>query len=122
MRISALVRSDLAPGQEDPAPVPVTDSRVSGPTETVIKQEMTIPTCRSMAEMVTDYMEGTLTWPVRLAARLHLLQCGACRRYFDQISKTVRLLSEAPAPAPPEPVVERLVVNADHHRDEAAGS
>ncbi len=75
-----------------------------------------------MAEMVTDYMEGTLTWPVRLAARLHLLQCGACRRYFDQISKTVRLLSEAPAPAPPEPVVERLVVNADHHRDEAAGS
>ena len=68
-----------------------------------------IPTCRAMAELVTGYLEGTLAWRARLGAGLHLLLCGPCRRYFDQMRKTVGLLGGHPVARPPGPMVERLV-------------
>jgi anti-sigma factor RsiW len=50
-----------------------------------------------MAELVTDYLEGDLPFYRRLPARLHLLLCLACARYFDQMRRTISLLREAPA-------------------------
>jgi predicted anti-sigma-YlaC factor YlaD len=64
-----------------------------------------------MAELVTDYMEGGLTVRAWLAARIHLLLCGACRRYFDQLRRTVALLGRG-EPAAPAPDVEARVVRA----------
>jgi anti-sigma factor RsiW len=48
-------------------------------------------TCRQLVELVTDHLDGAL--PVRERIRLeeHLLVCGACVRYADQIRATVRL-------------------------------
>jgi predicted anti-sigma-YlaC factor YlaD len=48
-----------------------------------------------MSELATDYMERALPLGERLQARLHLALCAACRAYFDQLAKTVRLIAES---------------------------
>ena len=58
-----------------------------------------------MSELVTDYLEQALPLPFRLRARVHLLLCPACRRYFAQMRQTARLLGGQSLP-PPSDVVE----------------
>ena len=58
--------------------------------------------CRDMAELVTPYLEGALPPRARFAARLHLWLCGACRRYVEQVRRTIALLGSGPPPSLPE--------------------
>jgi anti-sigma factor RsiW len=58
--------------------------------------------CRDMAELVTPYLDGGLSPRARLAARLHLWLCAACRQYVDQMRRTVHFLGSGPLPPPPE--------------------
>ena len=51
-----------------------------------------MPTCREMSELVTDYLERAVPLRIRLDMWWHLLRCEACRHYYDQIRRTVRLL------------------------------
>jgi predicted anti-sigma-YlaC factor YlaD len=54
-----------------------------------------------MSEMVTIYMEGAAAVRTRLGMWLHLRRCEACRRYYDQVRRTVVLLgSRTPDPPP----------------------
>ena len=56
-----------------------------------------MPTCRDMSELVTDYLERVVSLRTRLDMWWHLFRCEACRRYYDQMRRTVRLLrSERP--------------------------
>ena len=57
-----------------------------------------MPTCRDMSELVTDYMEHAVSLRPRLDMWWHLSRCEACRRYFDQVRRTVRLLGNDPQP------------------------
>ncbi|HTW71309.1 MAG TPA: hypothetical protein VME47_15590 [Acetobacteraceae bacterium] len=59
-----------------------------------------IPTCRDMSELVTDYLEHALPVRIWMGARWHLVLCPACRRYYDQMRQTVRLLASRPLPPP----------------------
>lgn len=52
-----------------------------------------MPTCREMSELVTDYLERELPLGVRAAAGWHLVLCPACRRYYEQMRRTIRLLA-----------------------------
>ncbi|HEX2939738.1 MAG TPA: zf-HC2 domain-containing protein [Rhodopila sp.] len=69
----------------------------------------TIPLCREMSELVTDYMEDALPLRMRMAAKLHLLRCPACTRYFDQMRRTIALLRRTRLPEPPEAVAEAVL-------------
>lgn len=69
-----------------------------------------IPTCREMAERVTDYLEGAMSMASRLQARLHLFQCPACVRYYNQMRRTVGLMADAPPPEPPPDAVTDQVL------------
>jgi len=71
-----------------------------------------------MSELVTDYMEGALSLPRRLAARLHLTQCAACRHYFDQMRRTVQLLRQG-GPNGPGPGVEEGLLQAMSKKDDS---
>ena len=51
-----------------------------------------MPTCRDMSELVTDYLERAISLRTRLDMWWHLFRCAACRRYYDQMRRTVRLL------------------------------
>jgi predicted anti-sigma-YlaC factor YlaD len=70
-----------------------------------------VPTCRDMSELVTDYLERVVSLRTRLDMWWHLSRCEACRRYYDQMRRTVRLLG-SPRPAPPDPGTEDEVVAA----------
>jgi predicted anti-sigma-YlaC factor YlaD len=74
-----------------------------------------VPTCRDMSELVTDYMERTVSVRTRLGMWLHLLQCDACRHYFDHMRQTVRLLGSRP-PAPPDSRTEDATVRMTRER------
>jgi len=67
-----------------------------------------MPTCRDMSELVTDYMERVASPRLRFAMWWHLVRCPACRRYFDQVRRTVRLIATAPR-APDDAAADSVV-------------
>lgn len=70
-----------------------------------------MPTCRDMSELVTDYLEHSTQPALRASMWWHLLRCEACRRYYNQVRQTIRLLSHGPK-APPDGNVEDIVLTA----------
>jgi anti-sigma factor RsiW len=47
--------------------------------------------CRDAVELVTDYLEGTLTRRDRRRFESHLRDCPNCTAYVEQIRITIRL-------------------------------
>jgi len=71
-----------------------------------------MPTCRDMSELVTDYMEHAAPLRLRLDMWWHLARCTACRRYFDQVRRTVRLLGNRLPTPPAQTTVDGVVAAA----------
>lgn len=66
-------------------------------------------TCREIAQLVTDYLDGSLTLGERVRFQLHLGLCFACRNYLRQMKYTIALLRQwPPEPVPPH-VKEELL-------------
>jgi predicted anti-sigma-YlaC factor YlaD len=53
--------------------------------------------CRQAVELVTDYLEGTLSRRDRRRFESHLKVCPNCAAYFEQIKVTIRLVGEIEA-------------------------
>ena len=47
--------------------------------------------CQELVELVTEYLEGTLPGPQRLAFEQHVAICPPCRGYFAQLRRTVKI-------------------------------
>jgi len=47
--------------------------------------------CQQAIELLTDYLEGTLSHRQRLRLERHLRACPNCSNYLEQIRLTVRL-------------------------------
>jgi predicted anti-sigma-YlaC factor YlaD len=80
---------------------------------------VSVPTCRDMSELVTDYLERAVPLRTRLDMWWHLLRCEACRHYYDQIRQTVRLLGSQ-LPRPPASADEEAALAAargEHPRE-----
>lgn len=76
-------------------------------------------TCRDLAELITDYLEGRLALLDRVRFQLHLGICRDCRAYLKQMRGMVNALGalQAPLPPPPAPVQEELLARfRDFHR------
>jgi predicted anti-sigma-YlaC factor YlaD len=41
--------------------------------------------CKETSELVSRSLDERLSWSQRMAVRLHLLMCGACRRFVEQM-------------------------------------
>ena len=65
-------------------------------------------TCRDVTDLATEYQEGALPLLRRLGMRLHVLMCGACRRYLAQLRTVTAALRRLPPDAPPDAVRQRL--------------
>jgi anti-sigma factor RsiW len=53
---------------------------------------MTYPigmTCQELVELVTEYLEGTLTVELRARFEKHLAVCPGCVDYLDQVRRTI---------------------------------
>jgi anti-sigma factor RsiW len=47
--------------------------------------------CQQAVELVTDYLEGTLSRPARRRFEAHLAGCPHCTEYLAQIRETISL-------------------------------
>lgn len=65
-------------------------------------------TCRDVTELATEYQEGALPLRRRLGMRLHVLMCGACRRYLAQMRGVATLLARLRPEPPADAVRDRL--------------
>lgn len=66
-------------------------------------------TCVEFVELVTDYLEGSMTFWGRVRFHLHLGLCFGCRVHLKQVRQTIQTLGRLPeAPVPPEVRAELL--------------
>lgn len=61
-------------------------------------------TCQQLTELVTEYLEGRMSFWRRAQFQMHLGMCQHCRAYIHQMKVTVSTLGSLP----PEPVPEEL--------------
>jgi anti-sigma factor RsiW len=47
--------------------------------------------CRTLVELVTEYLEGSLPEEERAAIDAHLATCDGCSNYLEQMRTTIRL-------------------------------
>jgi anti-sigma factor RsiW len=48
-------------------------------------------TCRELVELVTDYLEGSLSRRDRARFEAHIAECKNCTQYVEQFRETIRL-------------------------------
>jgi len=48
-------------------------------------------TCRELVELVTDYLEGSLSRRDRARFEAHIAKCKNCTQYVEQFRETIRL-------------------------------
>ena len=48
-------------------------------------------TCKEVVDLVTDYLEGSLSAEIRMQMDRHLAVCDGCTAYLDQMRQTIRL-------------------------------
>lgn len=66
-------------------------------------------TCKEWVEMVTDYLEGSLSLRRRVRFHLHLGLCRGCRHYLQQMRETVRMAKRLPHEQAPFHVRQELI-------------
>jgi predicted anti-sigma-YlaC factor YlaD len=60
-------------------------------------------TCKQMVELVTDYLEGSLSPDDRARFETHLAVCEGCTRFLAQMRETIRMTGTlAEEQIPPE--------------------
>ena len=60
-------------------------------------------TCVEFVELVTDYLEGSMTFWGRVRFHLHLGLCFGCRVHLKRVRQTIQTLGRLPeAPVTPE--------------------
>ena len=65
--------------------------------------------CRDAVELVSDYLDGTLSRSQRRRLEKHLAQCDACSAYLDQMRATIAASGTVGPEDLPSEVVEGLV-------------
>jgi anti-sigma factor RsiW len=65
--------------------------------------------CREIARLVTDYLEGSLPFRERVRLQLHLGLCFACRNYLRHMKYTIATLRQLPPDPVPPHVQEELL-------------
>ena len=64
--------------------------------------------CREVAELLSDYMENTLSDDERRSIDFHLKTCVDCRNYLETLKQTMTLLGQIPAVPMPSEFEEHL--------------
>ena len=65
--------------------------------------------CRELVELITDYLEGTLSEVDRLRFEQHLAECRHCRTYLLQMRQTIQALGKLPEETIPDEVKSQLL-------------
>lgn len=71
-------------------------------------------TCVEFVEMVTDYLEGSMSFGKRVRFHLHLGLCFGCRVHLKQMRQTIQALGRLPEAPVPSAVREELLRRFRH--------
>ena len=66
-------------------------------------------TCKELTEVITDYLEGRMSFIDRVRFRAHIGMCRDCRTYLDQMKQTVRTMGKLPPEKIPPEVQTQLL-------------
>jgi anti-sigma factor RsiW len=72
----------------------------------MIREELA---CRQVVELLTEYLEQSMPPAERVVLEQHLVTCGPCTTYLDQLRTTIALAGGLRREDVPEPVMDRLV-------------
>ena len=65
-------------------------------------------TCKEFVEIITDYLEDSMTFWERIRFHLHLGLCFGCRVYLRQMRQTIQTVGRLPQEPVPPAVREQL--------------
>lgn len=65
-------------------------------------------TCQQITEIITDYLEGRLSFADRMRFQMHVGMCKHCRAYLRQMKATIGSLGELPDEPIPADVRDEL--------------
>jgi predicted anti-sigma-YlaC factor YlaD len=65
--------------------------------------------CRQLVELVNDYLEGALGEAGQRRFEAHISACANCRKYLDQVRKTVALTGRLSEESLPPAMRDRLL-------------
>jgi anti-sigma factor RsiW len=74
--------------------------------------------CRDAVELVSDYLDGSLSRRDRRRLEKHLNECDACQAYLAQVRETVAASGHVGPEDLPDDVVEGLVNLFRQYRSE----
>jgi anti-sigma factor RsiW len=66
-------------------------------------------TCREVVELVTAYLDGAMSAPDRLLFEQHLVMCGGCATYLEQMRETIARAGELREDDIPAPALDALL-------------
>jgi anti-sigma factor RsiW len=66
-------------------------------------------TCQELVELITAYLEGSLSPAERARFEAHLAGCEGCTNYLDQMRKTIALVGYLSQEAVPENGKQKLL-------------
>ena len=59
--------------------------------------------CQELADLITEYLEGSMPLVQRIRFQIHLGLCVGCRHYLRQMKLTIQTLGKLPVePMPPD--------------------
>jgi anti-sigma-K factor RskA len=65
--------------------------------------------CKELVELVTDYLEGSLSWRQRRRFEKHLVLCHGCNAYVEQFRVTLSALGTLREEDVPPPARDELL-------------
>jgi anti-sigma factor RsiW len=65
--------------------------------------------CKELVDLVTGYMDETISDEARAKFEQHLSECGYCSAYVQQMNMTVKLTSTLSETEPPKPAPDELL-------------
>jgi anti-sigma factor RsiW len=74
--------------------------------------------CRDAVELVSGYLDGTLSRRQRRRLEKHLAECDACTAYLDQMRATIAASGKVTPEDLPSDVLEGLVNLFRQYRDD----
>ena len=65
--------------------------------------------CQELSDLITEYLEGSLTFSEKIRFQIHLGFCSGCRNYLNQMKYTIRTLGKLPPEPMPTEVRDELL-------------
>jgi hypothetical protein len=65
--------------------------------------------CQQLVELVTEYLENTLSLDNRAKFEAHIRDCGNCQEYLRQIRETMEVTAAIPGQPPAAETKARLL-------------